>query len=274
MIKRHPDAIVTAHLMDRSRKELYVEGARDRLFLSWLLGQRLNANASIREVSSVELPAVEGGERGRIIHFAEILGEEAIQLRMFADADWDRILGRTVPWRVWLTDSRDMEGYVLREECLSKTLSLGVGTERVSAARVLLTVRAHGRTLGAIRLMSELDSLNLPFQKTCVEKYMEGKAGEVALDLKGYLRALLQNAHISLARLQELQERVHAVEALHDKVPDSEMIHGKDALAIVAVLFSEFGLDRKECERLLWTSFEACFVETGSALDVVTRFLQ
>jgi hypothetical protein len=273
MLRRHPDAVLTAHLMDHSRKELYVEGTRDRLFLTWLLGQRLNPNALIREIACVELPEQPGGERGRVIHFAELLGGVDVRIRMFADADWDRVLGRSVPGRVWLTDKRDLEGYILRVECLDKVLSLGLSTEKITAIEILKAVRQHGRRLGAARLMSELESLDLPFQKTDVTKYLAVDAAGMSLDLHGFLRALLQNAGVSLVRLRELQNRIDSVEASHAKVPDAQMIHGKDAVAVIAVALSKFGLDQKEIARLLWTSFECAFVESGSVLETVVTFL-
>jgi len=260
--------------MDRSRKELYVEGTRDRLFLAWLLGQRLHPNALIREIASVELPGRPGGERGRICHFAELLGGVSVRIRMFADADWDRVLRRSVPSRVWLTDKRDLEGYVLREECLDKVLSLGLNTEKITASKILKAVRQHGRRLGATRLMSETELLDLPFQKTDVAKYLTVDATGVLLDFQGFLRALLQNAGVRLVRLGELQNRVDVVEASYAKIPDDQMIHGKDAVAIIAVALSKFALDQKEITRLLWTSFECGFVEPGSVLETVVAFLQ
>jgi len=260
--------------MDRSRKELYVEGTRDRLFLTWLLGQRLHSNALIREIACVELPERPGGERGRVVHFAELLGGVNVRIRMFADADWDRVLERPVPSRVWLTDNRDLEGYILREECLDKVLSLGLSTEKITASKILKAVNQHGRRLGATRLMSELELLDLPFQKTDVAKYLTVDADGMSLDFQGFFRALLQNAGVSLTRLSELQNRVNAVEASYAKVPDAQMIHGKDAVAIVAVALSKFGLDQKEITRLLWTSFECGFVESGSVLGTVETFLQ
>jgi hypothetical protein len=275
MIRRHPDAIVAAHCMDRSRRELYVEGSRDRLFLAWLLAGKMNPDASIREIALVELPdTLPGGERCRLIRFAELLGERGVRIRMFADADWDRLLRRSVPERVWLTDHRDMEGYVLREECVDKVLRLGVGTNRLSAVNLLRVIREHGRRLGCTRLLSERDSLRLPFQATRLKRYLSGDGDRILLDLEGYLQALLQNANISLARFDEIRGRLGEVEAEYASSPDSEVIHGKDAICILESALACFRLKPEDGARLLWTSFEAAFVEEGSTLDMVTRFLR
>ena len=260
--------------MDKTRREVYVEGRRDRLFLTWLLASRMNANASVREIAAVELAEQERGERGRVLHFADLLGDAEIQLRMFADADWDRVLAKSVPPRVWLTDTRDIEGYLLRAECLQKVLTLGLGTEAITPAHLLDAVKKHGRQLGTLRLMSEIDSLKLPFQQTNLDRRLVAQGTNIVLNLENFLRALLQNASISLTRFQDVRNRFNEVQAQYAGVPDSEIIHGKDALVIITAALSKFGLDEKETTRLLWTSFEARFVQSGSTLESVMHFLE
>ena len=274
MIRRTPEAVVVAHTMDRSRRELYVEGSRDRLFLSCLLGKSVVNEVSIVEIDFIDLPGqVPGGNRGRLVQFAEWLGDKEIEIRMFADADWDRLLGREVPQRIWLTDHRDMEGYILRESCIDKVLRLGIATDQVSARTLLAAVLAQCRCLGALRLVSELDNINLPFQNTDLRRHVTGVADRVQVDVDGYLRALLQNAGISLARFEDVRLRLREVEDRFASIPDRDMAHGKDAMRVIEVALRSMGIGRRECERLLWTSFEAAFIETGSTLETVTTFI-
>ncbi len=274
MIRRHPEAILLAHRMDPERRELYVEGHRDRLFLSWLLEQPASAFGRIREIGHVDIPVEEGGERGRLIRFAEMLSGDGTSIRMFADADWDRVLGRHVPERVWLTDHRDMEGYVLRAECVDKVLALGVATDRVSGASLLNDLCGHCRRLGLLRLLSERDGLSLPFQATRLGRFARLEAGRIRLNFDGYLRALLQNAQITLSRLQVIRTAIEDLAAEHDSTLDSELVHGKDATCLLDVALSGCGVQRDEAKRLLWCSFEPRFVETGTVLEAVLAFLR
>src|SRR5262245_4364060 len=123
MIRRTPEAILTAYRMDPARRELYVEGRRDRLFFDWLMGTLSVTKACVREIAAVELACVSnGGERARLLAFAGQIGQAPIALMCFADADSDRLLSRPVPQRVWLTDGRDLEGYVLHPTCIEKVL--------------------------------------------------------------------------------------------------------------------------------------------------------
>jgi hypothetical protein len=275
MIRRTPEAIVVAHTMDRSRRELYVEGRSDRIFLTWLLDESADKGAVILEIAFVDLPGtVLGGNKGRLIQFADWLGDQEIQIRMLADADWDRLLDRPVPVRVSLSDYRDMEGYILCEGCIDKVLRLGMGIDDVSAIALLAAVLQQGRRLGVLRLVSELDNLNLPFQNTDLSRHVNGTAERVSIDLDGYLRALLQNAGISLARFEEIRVRLQTISNRFALCPDKDMVHGKDAMQVLDVALRKRGINQGESERLLWTSFEAAFVEEGSTLETVASFIR
>jgi hypothetical protein len=275
MIKRTPEAIVVAHTMDRSRRELYVEGRRDRLFLGWLTSDSADSRASILEIEFVELPGpVLGGNKARLIQFANWLGDKEIQIRMFADADWDRALGRQVPERVWLTDHRDMEGYILCEQCIDKILRLGMGIADVSANALLAAVLQQCRPLGLLRILSELDNLNLPFQNTNLIRHVEGMAERVTVDFDTYLRALLQNAEISLTRTADIQARLRTIGPRFSSVPDRDMVHGSDAVQVFEVALRKRGISQGESERLLWTSFESSFVAGGSTLETVASYMR
>lgn len=273
MIRRHPEAVITAHRMDPSRRELYVEGVRDRLFLSWILGTNVATDASVREIAFVETPGVSGGERGRLIDFARRLGERQIGIRMFADADWDRVLGRPVPERVWLTDYRDLEGYLLRVECIDKVLRLGLATEQIQAESLLETVKKHCRRLAILRLLSESESLDLPFQSTGLRRFLKTLNEELVVDIDGYVRALIQNAGISLKEMRPLLNRLDQLEAHYASTPDAELIHGKDATCIIEVALSKWGIRKDEGQRLLWCSFEGRLVDAESTLGSVLAFL-
>jgi hypothetical protein len=274
MIRRHPDAVLAAHRMDPARRELYVEGKRDRFFLSWLLGSDLPAESSVREIAFVEIPNVSGGERGRLIQFAHSLADHNVRIRMFADADWDRVLKKVVPERVWLTDHRDLEGYLLRVECIDKVLRLGVVTDQIAAESLLRVVKENCKRLGILRLLSECEGLNLPFQSTSLRRFLKTKKGEFTLDFDRYLRALLQNAGISLRELKPLRSRLTQLEAQYADTADTELIHGKDATCIIEAALLKCGVREEEGRRLLWCSFEARLVEPGSTLASVLAFVR
>ncbi len=206
--------------------------------------------------------------------FARWLGRREIKVRFFADADFDGLLGIEFPEKVWITDSRDMEWYVLHEPCLDKVLKLGVATEILTANDLLETVRAHGRRLGFLRLLSEIESLKLPFQKTDLHKKLHFVGSRLNLNFNGYVQALLEKAGISLKRKDFLIEKVASLENKYVQLPDSEIIHGKDAFCITGKVLSRYGLEKGDVSNILWTSFEKAFVVPGSTLQTVLQYLE
>ena len=274
MIRRTPQAILAAHRMDRERRELYVEGRRDRLFFAWLLGTGKDANAVVVEIAMVESRgADDGGERGRLLAFAEWMVRQDARLRCFADADWDRVLGRTTPANMWLTDKRDLEGYTLRPECLDKVMKLGLAMDRIDAAVLLESILRAARQVGIVRVLSARQNLQLPFQKTDLWKYLGVADGTVSVQQTKYLRALLQNARISLGKLSTIEVQIVGLAAELADIPNEDLVHGKDAFCMLERALVDLGAKRGECSRLMWTSFERVYVEAGSALAAACQFL-
>lgn len=276
-MRRDPKAIITAHLMDPGRKDLYVEGHSDRLFLNWIVAHERKEDARVLEITTVELPNCSlGGERGRLIVFADIVRNTNadVKIAFFADADHDRILGRLLPENVWLTDGRDMEGYLLREDCFRKVIQVGLHSEAVNPVALLSEVLKHGRTLGLLRLTSEIYDLHLPFQKTKLGRYMNVQGFSLSLDIKGYMRAVLQQGNRSLSELDSINAHVAETSSRYANISDAELVHGKDLMDIFEKILSKAGVRPDEGERLLWTSFERnCFLDYRS-LSTVCEYLK
>jgi len=205
-------AYLVAHKMDATRRDLIVEGNHDRAFLNWVAGDKIKSNTKILEVSTVfskELvgdDVEEGGKRQRIISLAQQIGETNPRIQFFVDADFDRILKRKVPTNVSFTDYRDLEGYFLSEPCLEKVIQLYIHRTDLEAKDLLSLICRIGREIGFLRLLSTIEEMKLPFQRTSVVKYLRGENLQISVQGSSYLRALLQNAGISLAELPNVEK--------------------------------------------------------------------
>jgi hypothetical protein len=151
---------------------------------------------------------------------------------------------------------------------------LGVVTDQIAAESLLRVVKENCKRLGILRLLSECEGLNLPFQSTSLRRFLKTKKGEFTLDFDRYLRALLQNAGISLRELKPLRSRLTQLEAQYADTADTELIHGKDATCIIEAALLKCGVREEEGRRLLWCSFEARLVEPGSTLASVLAFVR
>lgn len=275
MIRRDPNAILIALRMDPARRHLFVEGHRDRLFFDWLVSDRIHPDATILEIDLVDIPDQGvGGMRARLLAFARLVSDQQERLMCFADADYDRLFARDIPKFVWMTDGRDLEGYVLNVECFDKVLRVGVATDTVDAEELLKIVREIGRPLGLLRVLSEMNELFLPFQKTNLGKFIKLDDGAIRLNFQNYLKALLQNADMGLDKLSNIQEDLMKLQTDLNEQPDDQIIHGKDAFCIIEKALARFGVKSGEAAKLMWTSFEARFVKSGSNLDAAVNFLQ
>lgn len=273
-MRQDPQRILAAHRMDPGRRELYVEGPGDRIFLGWLVGDQKSPHARIIEVDLVELSSdVTGGKKGRLIAFAGEVEGAGAQIKVFADADTDRILDRAVPSNVWLTDKRDLEGYILRPECIEKIVRLGHLNDRLDVDAILQQATSLGREVGILRLMSDLDKRDLPFQRTDLKRHLRAAKSVVHLNFEGYVTALLQNAGISLKERSEIVNRHHEVAEAYSHVDDVQLIHGKDAIVALGDLLHANGLPSQDTGRLLRCSYERQWITENPYLERVYNFL-
>ncbi|WP_123784151.1 hypothetical protein [Corallococcus macrosporus] len=273
MIRREPAAIVAAHRMDPGRLELYVEGRRDRLFLMWILDKRMSKNATIKEVSSVDIPETLGGERGRLMAFAKMIEGGPSSIMIFADADHDRLLGRDVPKGVVLTDFRDLEGYLIRVDLMDKLLALGLGDEACVSSEVIEGMLSAGREIACIRVASDERGMQLPFSKTRLDKHLDVKKNGVVVFLRdSYLRALVSNAQLSLKLVEHVVGISNEVSDRFRDVESIQMIHGKDFMVMVDELMRSLG-GRGVDSRSIWMAFERESVVGFKVLASVVAFL-
>ena len=276
-MQRDIKAIIVAHQMDSLRRELYVEGRRDRLFFLWFLGSERDPNAIILEIDSVhcETP-IEGGCRGRLLTFAANIAAYKLQVRCFADADFDRLLARPIPANVWLTDCRDLEGYFLQTHCINKVLHLALATEKHTPQAILGELSRLGRPLALLRLLSEREKLKLPFQKRPPRPYLKEsktKKGHIELRFDSYLQALVQGVNISLNRLDEFKVKIAALREETKDIPDSELLHGKDCVAILQATLSSDEFKEEAVESSFWTSLEHTVVQGFPNLKAALKYL-
>jgi hypothetical protein len=273
-LRRDPEAVVTAHILDPQRRELFVEGQRDRVFLLWLVGSDRLPNARVAEIDEVNLPGVgEGGRRARLLAFAGMLVGEPADIRFMADADRARLTAEAVPGNVWLTDLRDLEGYVFQPMCVEKALMLGANVAGIDADALVENIGRLGRRLAALRSLSVQEELRLPFQELDLYRYVSVNAAGVEVDHERVLRVLMQNAGISLSRFDELIEAWLREEGALEEVPVEQLVHGKDTMCLLGEFLGLYGVSRADAQKVVWASFERRLLDQYPVLQQVVSYL-
>lgn len=265
--RRSPDAIITAHIMDRSRRSLFVEGPRDRSFLQHLA--MLGKDALIVEASSIEMPdGAVGGERGRLIQFAELIEQADVAVACFIDSDWDRILGTVCPSCCLMTDFRDLEGYLLDEACVMRALVQGMGISQAAANDIFTDVVSIAKTAGFIRIHSARSSLDLPFQRSRIDRSTDLRDGRLHFDALRYVETLLQNASASRTLAPGIIAAAGQVGVELGNEDYRDIVHGKDVLALLRKAIPSF------IDPILWAAFDSANLPEFANLSSAVAFLE
>ncbi len=274
-MKRTRDSIVLAHVMDPERRELYVEGNKDRTFLNWLTNEGRGPETTIHEIGTVEAPNnIAGGEKGRLLDFAIWISDKKVKIRFFSDADNDRIVDRAAPRLVWLTDPRDLEGYLLRSESFNKLLSLSLSDDTINSDLLLRTIMCEARRIGILRVLSEMQDLSLPFKNTTNTRYISIQGGLPKVNIEQLLRILLQNASIGLGNIKDLMNDYNELEEKLRDQDESQLIQGKDALDILDKALKSKGLKSGDSSKILWASYEKRWATDQPNLSEVISYLE
>jgi hypothetical protein len=169
-----------------------------------------------------------------------------------------------------------MEGYFFQSRCVEKALALGIASDKLHAQNLLKNILTVGRVLSALRLLSDDENLNLPFQHTDVSRCISFSktTGRIELDLKRYVTTLLQNANQSLNERVALIERVHNLHESLTSISDYELLHGKDAIRLLEKILSNYGIPKSDAIRILRASFERVFINDYPALSSVNQYLK
>jgi hypothetical protein len=263
--------------MDRGRRELYVEGVRDQAFLNWLARGDLADKSAIVPIDLVDLPDVEeGGNRERVKKFLSIIESYGYDIRGLIDADQGRLTGETVPANAWLTDLRDMEGYILGVENIDTALRLGCGIMNGKADEIFNSTLDAAMYLAAVRLASYRLGLKLPVSKSELKGCATATSvGMINLNKKRCLSSLLQSAKINLGKLQTIEDAVTETLAELTIQHRIEVVHGKDCMKLLTRQFRGMGASKlTDAAPLLWATFRRERMTDFPVLQQIIEYLK
>ena len=276
MLRRTVSSLVAAHRMDQSRHDVFVEGESDRILLEWLTRESRHRNVRILEVDKyVEIDgAPEGGAKGRLIALASQVLHNAPRAHFFADADYDTFLGKPVPNNVWTTDGKDLEGYLAEPTVMRKAVHLGLHCDSIDVATALTDIITFCRRIALLRILSERQHLALPFQRTSAARHVRKNQEQIQFMFDAYLRALLQNAGISLRRQSQIETVHEKVTEEFSATDDLRLIHGKDFLEVGEAYLRKRGLCARQLQSVLWAAFDDSIQARAPNLRKVIHFIE
>jgi hypothetical protein len=257
--RRTPEAHFKSLEFDPDRKILVVEGLEDRLFLEYLCGKKINKNAIILEIETVEINStIYGGNRGRIIHFAGLLKTNHPNIKFLVDKDYSQYTNEKLPLNTILTDFKDLEGYLYKENYIDKFLKIGIKTDKINSSHLLKELY-KAKFFGYIRLTSLINDLNLSVNKTNkkITKYIKvDSLYKVTFKENDYLISLIQNS-TQKPKLDDLKDEiVNTIEKFKTE-ENNLLVHGKDVLAILKSICIKLGNSKENIENIFWMCFDS-----------------
>ncbi len=272
MLRRSVKTILATHRLDSRLRQVYVEGVDVVQFLGFVADLPAGSASQVRPIEKVEILDVrEGGNRARVLSLARQVENAGVSIRGLVDADNDWLIPAPLPRNVWKTDGRDFESYFLSRDCFVK-LGAVAGLDGAASDELLGRVLAIGRELGALRVVSVRQRLELPFQKTRLNRSLHASKSTLALDISRYVTTLLQNAKLSVEDVGSICAAVGDVLKEFATAPDVMLVSGKDALTIVDVALR--ALRCKVTAEALPMTFERSMVSDYAVLSEVVEYLR
>jgi hypothetical protein len=276
---RDPKATAMALRFDKKRRELFVEGIRDVSFLKHIGKESLGKDTVFRDGRSIKIDGVFGGVKGRLIRFAAEV-EQAFDrfdcscsnARFFVDADNDRLLEKQHATIVWLTDRRDLEGYVLQPNVLERAFELGFEEEDFDGSQLLSSLTSACKDIGSLRLLSERDDLKLPFQDTDLKKFVEFEQFRINFDFARYREVLFHKLALPKQSREAIEKQRLELLHHHQDSPRLELVHGKDAFRLLELLVAK-RYKIRDPQATFWAAFDPQLAKNFRNLERVLQFV-
>jgi hypothetical protein len=168
-IRREITDLVAIYSMERTIREVFVEGPSDRYLIEWALRESGDRNTKVREIDVINVPSdlliamsFENNNRGRLLALAAEIERRlgsTMALTAIPDSDFDLILQRKHKCSlVVFTDYACMEMYFLDRATLDKFLTVilrgfpkdarRVESDVLKALQEMFLIRLADHTLG------------------------------------------------------------------------------------------------------------------------------
>jgi hypothetical protein len=187
--------------------------------------------------SIIEVNVQEGGERGRLLVFAQtvISSDFGDRIMFFVDADFDRLLERPIPSNVIFTNGRDLESYLLMDENLDALLTNAYIANKSEVDKFKEFLSKFCRPVGILRTICVAAGHSLPFQRCFLEDggrrfLAKSSSGVMDLKLKQMIQSLLNFAGFGLTGLDAIVDLYKAEYKKWNIQPSCQILHGKDLI--------------------------------------------
>lgn len=262
--------LVVRYRREPMLRDLFVEGNRDRAFLTWFLRSRGDEDTQVITIDHVEIPSAlivshgfRAGRRGAIMTLARELVREArevpVGVTCIADRDGEDVSGLEAP-PLLFTDFSSLEMYFFESRFIAKVLVLAARRSDMDPEAIIRILQPPLIQLAAIRranLSLELGLDWLSFDRCCTIRH-----ASVEFEVDDFIRRYLSKG-AKLRFLEEFLEEVRQQQSVIAVEPRL-YISGHDFVAMLALYFDKSrilqGATEQHIESLLMTSSESAWL--------------
>lgn len=241
--QRTPEELIVRYEFEPTLKDLYVEGSDDKIILEDFFEKNEIEDVKIFEISTVNIPEVEGNEnsnRTRLKTLAEILFHELSddnKVFCLIDSDFDCLAGfKEINPKLLATDYANMEMYFftgstiknINRHCLKKyKITKPIKDDFIVP---MLT------DLFLVRYVNSKRKWHLTYLN--FEKIIKYDKGKFSFDTDLYIKRYL-NKNGRLAELNNFKDEIALVK-LNEKSDARCYIHGHDFLELICIIINKF----------------------------------
>jgi hypothetical protein len=221
--KKHHE-IIALYKLEKSIKDIYVEGNSDKLFIeNYLKNKKSNRNVvpvDIVDFSELPIEYLEALEiksnRNKAIILSKLLDEKLPQtsVRCLIDKDFDDYVNSMTNIKLIRTDFSCLESYLFCEEVIEKFIKIGIGNFPYDANFIIKQLASVLKPLFCIRLYRELNYPSAKLVDINGNLLIDKKTGIINFNENDYLNKFINKNNLS----KETDKISIAYKALYQKL--------------------------------------------------------
>ncbi len=161
--------------------------------------------------------------------------EEEIILIAIKDADFDRLIGiKALPENLFLTDENDFTLMMLHSSALGSLIDTHAQEEKIEGRNTFNLLVEAGKYLGALRLISLQENLNLNFKDLGFKQFTN--LGTFDIQLDKLIKTVLDKSQRPDLDQKELKQKVNQIVSTYKPL---ELCNGHDLIALLSLALTK-----------------------------------
>lgn len=240
IFKKKPLEIIALYALEKSLKDIYVEGNSDKSFIENFLKNkncsRKVVTVDIVDFSELQLDYFEGldinSNRNKLLILSKFLNQNlpSTNVRCIVDKDFDEYIKSISNRQLLRTDFSCMESYLFCEDVIEKFLKIGIGNFPFETSVILTQLAKVLKPLFCVRLLRLLNFSSTKLVNIASNLLIDKKNGQIGFDGVDYLEKFINKNNLSKERKRIIKSYEELFQKLNLEI--RHHLNGHDFLEI------------------------------------------